>query len=872
MLGIQSRRVLEKLDWKLAGLPQLQRSDLANTLVHEICKNIFRHAFPKRKVETGLLGLRVKPHLKTTRGQRYLKRISDDAIREFMWANRSNDLIELSVVDSGVGIYETLKDTMGNLSEEDVLIHAFDDGSTKDDPEEEIDDPTLGKGLHWVKQHATSGWNGLIYVRSGRHYVVFSSSYPDGRKSDSTRPYLPGVQFRIYLPICDRQHELQYVMGEEGDRSAHLVYSSLPSRRQEGPPFRQKKIPVYLDLAKDYDDAIISLDIPKVAHTVRKTMSSGIQKLRAGEYIVGDLFRIAPFSVGMRGIYSVFVNLINELVNDEADELPLVLANGERTVVEGLKSHAALNSLLSARGWAVPVVDIIGGVHWLGTDDAETKLLDTLLDDEIPNNHTTTGTLEDIANRNTWMFKLEETDTSGSTWTTSFQLRDIRDLTKREVSSFLMKKFDFLGVHHKGGHYELLSGIHTEDYFELRLISGDREVERIAAKELFKLSPRRLDSIVTFGLPGLLISRRLKQLFRENLGIDPPVHVAHDYEVPHFQAPPSNLGNTLLVLDVASTGLLFKALTRLVEHASGGKIIGSVCLIDVNHAATHAGAKSVVSVESNCYEPDGCPQCKKKVAKERIDRFTMSPWTEEELAIPVEQTDKPCVLSAAEFWNLVTKTGAAVKGHIEYNGLHFPLFIDTLKMFKDDETLNTIAETIARRYRRASIDVLVYPAHETAAILAQAVADLLRIPHLVDAVKDIRRGEFRISKVLQPDLLGATGVLVLDDGANHGNTMQALADAVEEAGARNVEYCVFLNRLWGLPAKQLRHMTSDNQRFHFLFRMVKPRVYRPRDCPLCKKRQLLELQRRTCKEDQRGIREMLTERIKGLEVKPWSDQ
>ena len=100
----------------------------------------------------------------------------------------------------------------------------------------------------------------------------------------------------------------------------------------------------------------------------------------------------------------------------------------------------------------------------------------------------------------------------------------------------------------------------------------------------------------------------------------------------------------------------------------------------------------------------------------------------------------------------------------------------------------------------------------------------------MEAVKDPDLGEYSIP----PKYAGGITkprILILDDGMNFGNTMLALFYAVKVLEPKDIQCCVFLNRICGVSERVVDKIIGN--RLKYLYRLFFPHVYRPRDCPLC---------------------------------------
>ena len=128
------------------------------------------------------------------------------------------------------------------------------------------------------------------------------------------------------------------------------------------------------------------------------------------------------------------------------------------------------------------------------------------------------------------------------------------------------------------------------------------------------------------------------------------------------------------------------------------------------------------------------------------------------------------------------------------------------------------------------------------AATAQGFAYSSNSPHLVPASKS-PEGEFSISATYGPDLRGKRA-LVVDDGANFGDTLVGMYFALESYHPAQVEFCVFVDRLTPVSRKKVSAILGQrNCSLTSLFYLPIP-AYHKQDCPICnQRRDLLRFRR-----------------------------
>jgi hypothetical protein len=143
-------------------------------------------------------------------------------------ANIGRDFIELSIVDTGVGIRRRIEAELAahlrsqhagirdlvaaDISDENALRFVL--SRAKSTYTTDADDNIRGYGLYKLRDHVQA-WNGLLYIRSGRTRFIYAPG-ADG-PDIATKTFFPGTQIRVWLPVEDRSPFVRYVFAKESE-------------------------------------------------------------------------------------------------------------------------------------------------------------------------------------------------------------------------------------------------------------------------------------------------------------------------------------------------------------------------------------------------------------------------------------------------------------------------------------------------------------------------------------------------------------------------------------------------------------------------------------------------------------------------------
>lgn len=136
------------------------------------------------------------------------------------------DYLEISIVDVGVGILQTIKDQLiqhmkSHITSREILPSEINDIAalrftlSGEKTTSSIVKEGKGYGLYKLKNHVQA-WNGLFLIRSGRARLIYS---PAAQTVDERNNlcFFAGTQIRVMLPITDRRMNVEYILSRESE-------------------------------------------------------------------------------------------------------------------------------------------------------------------------------------------------------------------------------------------------------------------------------------------------------------------------------------------------------------------------------------------------------------------------------------------------------------------------------------------------------------------------------------------------------------------------------------------------------------------------------------------------------------------------------
>jgi orotate phosphoribosyltransferase len=155
------------------------------------------------------------------------------------------------------------------------------------------------------------------------------------------------------------------------------------------------------------------------------------------------------------------------------------------------------------------------------------------------------------------------------------------------------------------GHFELSSGLHSNEYFQCAKLLQHPEIAEQVAINLAKEIDFEPDLIVGPALGGIIIAyelgRALKKraIFAERK--DGILCFRRGFQIDSNE-------RVLIVEDVITTAKSALETAKIIEEA-GGIVSGYACIVDRSNNKTGLSIKSLLQTTPQIYEPDNCPLC-----------------------------------------------------------------------------------------------------------------------------------------------------------------------------------------------------------------------------------------------------------------------
>jgi orotate phosphoribosyltransferase len=387
-------------------------------------------------------------------------------------------------------------------------------------------------------------------------------------------------------------------------------------------------------------------------------------------------------------------------------------------------------------------------------------------------------------------------------------------------------------------HVKLPSGSHSTRIFEMGLLVNHPEaIERLAREIVRRYKSTAFNLVLCSSLAGIAVGREIRHLLPHVECIP-----AYGYPAP-FPRFPNNIAQDTRILALSDAMSSGQASTNLRAFglSRGSVVVASVVLLDATgiSKSLRFDALAHFSIPTT---PAGskCRLCASSKTLYEIDVFTSLV-----INAPSHRSSPAGLLNPDEFWSLVLENDALLEGHWHFNGHHFSIFIQTSKILSNPSSAKFLAEKLMSQHT-TPFGFILCPAHDSAMLFARVLSDASRnrfddqpAPIVVPVVKN--EAGYAIPPVYARDLPGQR-ILVVDDGANYGDTLIGIHFALEDVGVGDCVYAVFVDRLIGLARRKVERILGTAQLIS-LFHLEFP-PYRPWDCPSCSERRALDVRRR----------------------------
>lgn len=164
------------------------------------------------------------------------------------------------------------------------------------------------------------------------------------------------------------------------------------------------------------------------------------------------------------------------------------------------------------------------------------------------------------------------------------------------------------------GHFELSSGLHSNQYFQCAKLLQYPEHAENAGKQLAALFDKEsVDIVVGPALGGIIIGYEVakalgkKSIFTERK--DGIMMLRRGFQV--------NKGDKILIIEDVITTAKSTAETIKVIEALGGEIAGIGCIVDRSSGKTEFMIKSLLQIEPETFTPEECLMCKQGLPIEK---------------------------------------------------------------------------------------------------------------------------------------------------------------------------------------------------------------------------------------------------------------
>lgn len=171
------------------------------------------------------------------------------------------------------------------------------------------------------------------------------------------------------------------------------------------------------------------------------------------------------------------------------------------------------------------------------------------------------------------------------------------------------------------GHFELSSGMHSNQYFQCAKLLQYPEYAEKTGKQIAKLfNPQQIDAVLGPAIGGLIISYETaraigkKSIFTERK--DGIMSLRRGFNI--------NQGDKILIVeDVITTAKTTQETIKVIKNL-GGKIAGIGCIVDRSQGKTGLEIKSLLEIDPEIYTPEQCPMCKAGQSVEKPGSRTVS--------------------------------------------------------------------------------------------------------------------------------------------------------------------------------------------------------------------------------------------------------
>lgn len=176
------------------------------------------------------------------------------------------------------------------------------------------------------------------------------------------------------------------------------------------------------------------------------------------------------------------------------------------------------------------------------------------------------------------------------------------------------------------GHFELSSGMHSNQYFQCAKLLQYPEYAEKAGTEIAKqFDSEKIDIVLGPALGGLIIGYEVaralgkKSIFTERK--DGIMTLRRGFEIKKDD-------RVLVIEDVITTAKSTRETIEVIK-VFGGEVAGIGCIVDRSKGSTGLEIKSLLQIDPELFSPDDCPLCKLGQKAEKPGSRTKSLMSEE---------------------------------------------------------------------------------------------------------------------------------------------------------------------------------------------------------------------------------------------------
>lgn len=541
-----------------------------------------------------------------------------------------------------------------------------------------------------------------------------------------------------------------------------------------------------------------------------------------------------------------FQNTLGRIIEESH---PFVVAgvNVNFDVKKSLETATSISQILFDRNIIFLLLDQQGNIDWMGIRDekisealteifTEGEIEETELSRRINLGSERLKTISVLIKANRHLFEVDER--KQIIYRLAFDREELNYLIRSHFEKRYKMDVEKLEMKLEG-HFNLPCGMHSQSIFVTSMIVNNPQlVKRLALEIIRRFSKRRFDTIVCYSLLGLYVAKEMCDLLKN---IRYVATYGYPTPLPRFGEEIEQNERVLIITDAVCSGRSLSALRNFV-NVQGGSIIGLLSVFDPFGSRERTGNDAIFSYQIKNYSFQKCKFCEEKQPLFDVDAFTSIPRSSK----PDKVQTGEGTLDPSVFWEMIIKNHALKQGHWSFNGHHFSIFIETTKLLRNREYLKTIAEEIVIHYG-CLFDYIIYPSHESAFLMAQAVSEAIerrdrKKPIIIPTSKN-RFGNKYIIPFNYEKLIKGRTVLVIDDGANFGETLIGIHFLLCNLGPKTTNFCVLLDRLTGVYRQNVDLVLGPDRLFSLFY--LPYSAYHSDDCPTCRERKGLLIDKNT---------------------------